>query len=86
MSRRGEKLVVLERLQLVTAKDIVERDREAGHHEDVRQHRERHHIFQIAHLTEQYQCRDQREDTQLYVYVPVDVGNCDLKRKQDTRR
>lgn len=31
--------------RMYVAEDIVERDREAGHHEDIGQHRERYHVF-----------------------------------------
>lgn len=53
---RGQ-LDILDRFNI--AEDVVERDPEAGYHEDVGQHRERYQVLQIAHLTEQHQCRDQ---------------------------
>jgi len=34
---RSEQLVVAERMQVAVAEDVVERDRKAGYHEDVRQ-------------------------------------------------
>lgn len=40
LSGRREQLDILERFNV--AEDVVERDREAGHHENVGQYRERH--------------------------------------------
>lgn len=65
------------------AEDVVERDPEAGYHKDVGQHRERYQVFQIAHLTKQYQCRNQRGDVQTYVYIPPGAEIRDLMRKNE---
>lgn len=64
---RRKQLDILDRFNV--AEDVVERDPKAGYHEDVGQHRERYQVLQIAHLTEQHQCRDQRDDVQTYVYI-----------------
>lgn len=72
---RREQLDMVDRLDV--AENVVERDREAAYHEDVGEHRERHQVLQIAHLTEQDQRRDQREDVETYVYVlpGVEIGD-----------
>lgn len=78
---RREQLDILDRFNI--AEDVVERDREAAHHENVGQHRERHQVLQIAHLTEQHQCRDQRDDVQSYIYILPGAEIRDLIRKKE---
>jgi len=64
---RREQLDTVERPHV--AEDVVECDREAAYHEDVRQHREWNHVLEIAHLAEQYQCRNQRQNVHPYAHV-----------------